>query len=505
MPDTTKIVRIAQFDKLALYFPFYLGIKKGFFKKYGIDIIDLVSTKGDVETYSRMLMQEVDFGLADPIFASCEAADEADVAGILVTGIPLVAVSAKAISIHNIDDFLEYKVGTFKQFTTVNTLVKHLFNPKTVITEFEYDSLIKALNDGQIDIAVILPEQAVQDDGLKIVFDFKDTFKKFMFSGFTRAPFVADNLSSLFKLGLTKSLKYVHGNKETSWGLFQEEFPGITKEVFDGYMEVWPEEAQVKQDDWFKSFSIWSTQYPEMFKNRNPSFLLPKKEDKALTTVLSRKFSRDFPHKIEKIVSLIKDSFTNKQEIRFVSFWGASEKESINQADIDQIDQLKKLRSKLLELGIRTEYTFILADNHAITNGYEPMIVGAYLNAVKQELEKNDFKTCWLSDLWTEWGITKELIENNAKKENLSEEIVSHLDKLLAQSEKHFHGEDKLKGLKVYVAMRQAEALYLKEKFNDSILVSYTERNAIPFLPDMPILFLFTLDKEISEPSWFKV
>ena len=62
-------LRIAQFGRLALYFPVYLGIKKGFFKKFGIKDIEFIETFNDCKTFMMLLENKADIGLSDPIFA----------------------------------------------------------------------------------------------------------------------------------------------------------------------------------------------------------------------------------------------------------------------------------------------------------------------------------------------------------------------------------------------------------------------------------------------------
>jgi len=499
-----RIIRIGQFEKLALYFPFYLGIQKGFFASYGLDDIELVTTSNDAETYNKLLNHDIDLGLSDPIFAASEQSEkEGDIIGVLVSGVPLIAVSLTDLQINDFVDFSKYKIGTFKRLNTVNTLAKYFLGEEIKIEEYEIDLLIEALKESKIDIALILPEQSVGHDFVK-VFDFKNSFKKFLFSGFTVASFSNQKeLTSVFKLGITKCLNYLHQNKEESFKVFCDEFPNLNKEVFEYYMGVWPKSSELKQDDWIKSFSVWSKIYPEMFKQKNPAFLLPKKEDKILATILSRKFSRDFPNKIENILVSIKKSLATGEKMHFVSFWGGSEKIAVNQDDLDQIKRIEDLRSELQNSGVPTEYIFILANRHAITNGYDSKVVNTYLLEVKQELDKRDFKTVWLSDLWESWGITSDTIKLIAKDLLLSEEELLQSKKMMTQAQKHYQGEDSFEGLKVYITMRQMEAPYLSKEFANSILVSYTDRSAIPFLPDMPILFLFTLGKEIGEPSWF--
>ncbi|MBU1037174.1 ABC transporter substrate-binding protein [Patescibacteria group bacterium] len=499
---TKKKIIICQFGKLALYFPLYLAIRKDFFKKYGLGDIIFKNTYNDSLTFKILMQQKADFGLSDPIFSISEEYDKkGEIIGTLVKKAPFILVGKKKININSLSELVNYRIVTYSQFTTNYTIAKYFISEKNNLIEFKYNEIIDILKKDKVDLALILPEQ-LNNELIKI-FDFQKLFSRFLFTGFTISPFQKDNdLVSLFKLSINDSLKFIHGNKKEALEIFQKEFPNLirSEEVFNNYINCWPNEFLVTKDEFTNALKVWKSVYQELFKKKNPSFLIPKIEQAILSLLCSKKYSRDYPCKLDKIINIIKDSLKNNRQIPFIGFWGASDKVKLTEPDFKLIERLSNLNDGIKKYSSGLDITFILSDEHAIMNGFNRNNVRQYLGQINRKLSEINIKSVWLSDLWRKWGITPEVIMKKAKNVKLN-----RVDKksLLVQSKKYYQHQDKLFGAKVYYAMRSHESSYLKREYSNHIFFSYSSSEIKSILPKAPILFFNTLSRDINETPWF--
>lgn len=495
---------IAEFDKLPLYFPLYLGVRKSFFQNYGLSDIKFINTHSDLYNYLNLVSHRASVGLADPIFSIAkDKIPKGEIVAVLVKKMPVVVAGLPGKSIKNIKDLVNYRIATFPKFTTCNTIARFLLGDKIQLIEIPHKKIIKSLINREVDFAFILPEQLVPP--LVQVFSLSHLFPHYLFTGLVQVQF-SNNIEQLtvLKLGLRDTLKYLRSNKEESFKLFCNEFPGLqnAREIFNTYFVCWSEDGILKLEEWNNAFKVWDNVYKNIFKKQDKNVLLPKPEEKIINTLTTKKYCRDYPYNIPRIIDLIKKALSKKQKINLIGFWGASNKTTFGDSERKLIEQLLKLRKELKPYCNGFSITFLLSDMHAILNGYDAKKVNLYLSLVKKELSKKNIDTLFLSDLWKKWGITKDKIVKTANK---TEILSNHIYKrLVQQSQKHFSAGDKTEGVKIYYAMRKIENSFIEVKFMNSILFSYTDSKSSEFLPDLPTLFFYTTKRDENNLPWFQ-
>lgn len=271
---------IAEFDKLPLYFPIYLGVRKLIFKNYGLKNIKFIQTNNDIFSYLSLVSQKANVGLSDPIYSVSEdKTPKGEIIGVLVKRIPFIIVTLPGKSIAKIQDLKNYRIGTYPKLTTCHTIARFLLGEKAQLVEISHTKIVEALIQGEVDVAFILPEQLTTP--LVQVFNLYDLFKQYLFTGLIQIPFPNNSeLSVALKLGLRDSLRYLHSNKEESFQLFCREFPKLQKpkEVFDTYFECWSEDGILKQEELNNAFKVWSSIYKKIFKEKNQAFSIANPE-----------------------------------------------------------------------------------------------------------------------------------------------------------------------------------------------------------------------------------
>jgi asparagine synthase (glutamine-hydrolysing) len=183
---------IAEFEQLALYFPVYLAQRLGFFKSRNLDV-DFIATGGDDRTYATLLNNSAQIGLSDPLFAMFEGDTNpnghGEIISQLVKSVPIYAVTlTPGISINNIHDFKKHTVGTFQKYSTVHTVLSKIL-PEVPLVPLDSREIIDKLVNKEIDIAMVLPEQAISLVALggTIIYTFEKDFPNYLFSGLTIA------------------------------------------------------------------------------------------------------------------------------------------------------------------------------------------------------------------------------------------------------------------------------------------------------------------------------
>lgn len=495
---------IAEFDKLPLYFPLYLGVRKSFFRNYGLSEIKFINTHSDLYNYLNLVSHRASVGLADPIFSIAkDKIPKGEIIAVLVKKMPIVVAGLPGKSIKNIKDLVNYKIGTYPNFTTCNTIARFLLGDKVQLTEIPHNKIAQSLINREVDFAFMLPEQLVSP--LVQVFNLNHLFPQYLFTGLVQIQFsnTLEQLTAL-KLGLRDTLKYLRSNKEESFKLFCIEFPDLQnpRNIFDTYFACWSEDGLLKLEEWNNAFNFWNSVYKNIFKKQDVAAMLPKPEENIIRTLTAKKYCRDYPNDILQIMGSIKYSLSKKQNINLIGFWGASNKTAFGISESKLIEQLSNLRTELRLYCKGVSVTFLLSDMHAIMNGYDAKKVKLYLSLVKKELTNKDIRSFFLSDLWKKWGISKDKINKAANSTEIHDSQV--YKRLIAQSQKHFSLGEEAEGAKVYYTMRTIENSFIEKYFLNSILFSYSDSKSSGFLPDMPTLFFYTTKRDDNNLPWFQ-
>ncbi len=514
--NKSKKVRflVGEFGRLAIYFPAYFAAEKGIFNLHNLDV-DFISTGGDDKTYSSLVNNSAHIGLSDPMFAMFENKEgvKGEIIGELVNSSPSMAVTINPnIKISGLKDFAKYKIGTFQKYSTTHTTIKSILPRETEIMPLEFNQLLNKLIDRSVDIAVILPEQAYNLTllGGKIVFDFKTVFPKMLYSGFTIAnilePRYRKHLKS-FIVAVRESIRYIYKNKEEALKLFIKIFPEIKQPeiVFNSYLSLWSNIIRVDKEEYRQAYNIWKNEYPELLKNYTPFFRTPSKADPTIEVINSREYRKDFPFLEDILEKIIINSIESGKPLKLVGFWGAGDKESVGAEDNNFLKRFYEYIQNIKKIsGLEIEITWILADEHAVANGYAKEKVKKYLFTINDLIAARGFKTIYLSSLWKNWKINQRLIDSfiKQKKQGWWNEI-NIAKQLEEQAEKRFKYEDKKVGAKKYYTIRTMEKKYIEKDFKDYIFFAFSDGQMQSIYPKMPTIYLHAQKRGNGEVPWF--
>lgn len=280
----TKLL-VAEFDRLALYFPVYFAQEMKIFDKHGLNV-DFIATGGDDKTYDSLVNNSAHIGLADPMFSMFEnsVGVKGKIVGELVTCAPNIAVAINpSIQISRLKDFAKYKIGTFQKFSTTHTLIKYLLPKKTSVMPMAKDDLLSKLSDRTIDIAIVLPEHASSliARGGRVVFSFNQAVPDMLCSGFTVANILEDRYSKRindFLAAVRESMNLMLKDKQTAKKIFARLFPLIREgaDVFDSYLKMWSPDLIINEKDFIISRNMWKSTYPKLLKQYYPFFIEKK-------------------------------------------------------------------------------------------------------------------------------------------------------------------------------------------------------------------------------------
>lgn len=511
-PSKTHRFVVAEFDKLALYFPLYLAAVTKKFKIRNLDV-EFISTGTDDSTYASLCNNSAQIGLADPLFAMFDnlanREEKGEIIGQMVGSAPVVAVAINpAIAIESMADFSRYKVGTFPKFTTTHTILSSTIGKD--IETFEHSRVVEALENRRIDIAVVLAEQALdlQARGGRIVFNFAEAFPHYFFSGFTISGQLDHRHRKhlpAFISAVREAMSWMKHHKPRALNIFRELFPEIhdPEAVIQFYEKMWVSNLKVNHDHYLKSHEVWRKMYPDVLKSHTPFFRSPSSSDPILEIITNRKFRREYP--------FLEDALRQKIEravpIHMVGFWGASDKEKVDKHDVTTIDHFSKMLDRLNK-AYKPQFSasFILADMHADNNGYAASSYMPYLRDIEELLARHDLKSVYLSSLWKKWNMSPESVMKNLRNRPPHWWSKISINKNLEEkSANNFNGNEKIFGAQKYYAMRDVEKPLLEKEYEDHVFFVYGDSMPQQIYPHLPTLYLWSERPSFSPCPWFMI
>lgn len=502
---------VAEFDKLAVYFPVYLAAAAKIFKLHDLEV-DFISTGGDDKTYASLANNSAQIGLADPLFAMFDIEqnrqNKGEIIGQVVGPAPIVvaAIDPK-IKIDKVGDLVRYKVGTFQKFTTTHTIASSLLGPES-IQAFEYDGVIRALEDRKIDVAIVLGEQALELEarGGHIVFNFSDIIPAYFFSGFA----VAGHLESrhrkhlnAFTAAIREALKWMRNHPDRALDIFRHTFPDIPdpERVIDYYEPFWVGNLKVRKEDYSAAHATWRKAYPHILKAGTHYMRMPSPADAVIDVINKKKFRREYPF----LEDVLRARIEGGKPLNLVGFWGAGKKSALDSHDTDTIRHFATFLEEIRAVyppGVSA--TFILADKHAENNGYDKRRFSSYLKAVEAALSQHGIESIYLSSLWKKWKINHDTVSRDLRRRAAGWwDRISINKNLEGKSEHNFQGDDKPHGAQRYYVMRDVEKPLLEESFKDHIFIVYGDSVAQQIYPRLPTLYLWTAKGNFSPCPWF--
>ncbi|MFH1447571.1 MAG: asparagine synthase-related protein [Candidatus Micrarchaeota archaeon] len=511
-PEETRLL-VAEFGRLPIYFPIYLASLHGIYKTHKLDV-EFISTGGDDLTYNSLLNCSAQIGVADPIFTFTEKkfSIKGKIIGQLIGKVPVVAVTINPnIGIEKLTDFENYKIGTFQEYSTTNTLMKELFPNKELIP-IKYLDTIPSLKNRRFDIAIVTPGYAYDlvDKGGHIIYRFDKKFGDYLFTGIS----ISDNLDPKydqairsFLVAVKESINFIKKNKKESLEYFKKEFPELLNQegLFEYLIPFWNKKLTVSEPALKRATHTWRTVYPWLLKSNIPQFIKPRIEDRIIRLFSNRNVSRDIPYKEDEMAQIIHKSIDAGKPISLVGLWGASDKDNIDEKDISALNKFRELDSEIKRIyKPGPEFIFILADEHARLNGYPKSNYTRYLNRIKEKMDGYGFKSIFLNELWKKHGLSNKSIFTEFKKLTDSEwrDIPNHGE--LEKASKHRGFKNHREEAKRYFIMRRLESRAIEKEFNSSIYHTYSEDIHQNIYPNIPTLYLWVEKRGYTITPWFE-
>jgi asparagine synthase (glutamine-hydrolysing) len=503
---------VAEFGRMPLYFPAYLAAKLGYYKKHKLDI-DFISSGGDDLTYNSLMSGSAQIGIADPIFSfATNFKTKGKIVGQLIGRVPIVAVALDPnIKIEKLEDLKKYRIGTYQEFSTTNTLIKKLLPEKDLVA-IKSNDLPKALKERKVDIGAMTLDYAFDlvGRGGHIVYLFEEHFKNYLFTGIT----ICDNLDpkfypaiSSFLSAIKETINFIKKNKTQAIKLFEKEFSTVLnhEQMFDALIKYWDKKLKINSTGIENARQAWLKVYPWLMKASLPQFIKPTIADEIMGILNQRNISRDVPYKEDEITQAMNNFISQKKPIELIGFWGASDKQKINANDlsaIKKLEQINMLVKKSYKPGIK--YNFLLADEHARLNKFNKKHYSQYLKQAVKLIRKAGFKSFYLSEIWKKGKLTDGIIKNKVKLLTKREWCDLRNSGEMEKAARRRGLKDYKNEAKRYYVMRKTESEILKRKFKNLIFWTYSEDIHQELYGDMPTLYLWANDRGHAEAPWFK-
>ncbi len=512
--DKSKLrIVVAEFDRMPLYFPVYLAEKLSLFSKRDLDI-SFVSTGGDDLTYNSLFSGSAQIGISDPVFSFSNGfSTKGKIFGSFINRVPVVAVVIDpSIVVDSKEDFKKYKVGSFQEFSTVNTVAR-FYLPDIDIKTFNHKEIIQALKHREIQIAFVSLDFAytLQGIGGRIIHSLTEDFGDYLFTGLT----ISDNLdpsfipaTEKFKAAIKEAVVSIYNFPEESKAIFEGLFPDITHsaEFLVSMKEFWHKKLDdIQNNEVSNAQNVWKSIHPSLLEATSPSFVKLTKANEVIASLTTYKNSREIPYLEDKMTSLVQRSITEKKPLEVVTFWGASDKKELSETDQLVLDKVRDLGVMLKENhAIEMKMTFILADMHGLLNGYSAKNYSTYLKNIEVEMKKRGLNSLLLSSLWKNAGLTEKKIRDFAFGITDAKWSAIRISKDLEKMATHRGHEHPKEGAKVYYAARVLENPLIVSTFPQAISIAFSDDKFQEVYPELPTLYLWPYKRgKVGSLPWF--
>ena len=219
----------------------------------------------------------------------------------------------------------------------------------------------------------------------------------------------------------------------------------------------------------------------------------------------SRKYNQKKTPDPELIRYRLNYFYLNKLPIKFIGYWGCSDKSNISESDIETCNFLNSYLSRIkdeYEPGIQIKFLF--TSEHGIINGYPGQNILSYKKDIECLFSSFGFELIDIHSLWDQCGFNQVSFFNTISSlpskwwSNISNNV--NLEK--SAIKRPAYNEMGIKLAELYYVIRDREARVIENLYSDHIFFSFT--SALPFelLPRLPVLFLYTR-KGWSNLPWY--
>jgi hypothetical protein len=220
----------------------------------------------------------------------------------------------------------------------------------------------------------------------------------------------------------------------------------------------------------------------------------------------------------------------NKKHLRFVMYWGASDKKYPDKFDFDALFHLFGfLRIIEKQYKIEVHLTIVFTDTHAMLNGYSTDNYKNYHKEIRKILNEFNYSHVLMSEVLTPFAKshnlkdTNELIKsviNQSINDKIPEIIINDesFEVLRKSADKHslryldksiskdlFFGSAE-QAAYAYILLNRIERQYVEKNFFQSVFLTYTsdiEKELIA--PNLPTLQIYSIHKGLRCRPWFSI
>jgi hypothetical protein len=253
------------------------------------------------------------------------------------------------------------------------------------------------------------------------------------------------------------------------------------------------------------------------------------KGGKTINSFLSAKKNEVRNNQIAELDKYINERLIqSKKIIRFVKYWGASDKKYADKFDYEALFHLFGfLRIVEKQYKIEVHLTLIFTDTHAMLNGYIPENYKNYNREIGKILNDFNYSHVLMSEVLTPFAKSHNLKDTNeliksviqqSKNSNIPQAIKNDesFEVLKKSASKHalrfkdkskykeFHLESEEQAAYSYILLNRIERQYVEKNFFQSVFLTYTsdiEKELIA--PDLPTLQIYSIHKGLRCRPWF--
>lgn len=217
-----------------------------------------------------------------------------------------------------------------------------------------------------------------------------------------------------------------------------------------------------------------------------------------------------------------------KKHLRFISYWGGSDKKHPDKYDFDALLNLFGFL-RVIEKHYRmdAQLTLIFTDTHALLNGYKPDDYKSYFKGIRNTVNQFNYTHVLMSEVLMPFAKSHHLRDMNAlinsiinenRKHNIPEFLKGResFELLKKSANKHSHRylnnqffgdlrfNSTAESAYAYITLNQIEKQYVEKNFFQSVFLTYTSDDEKELIaPDLPSLQIYSFSKGQRSRPWF--